>query len=150
GGFGGTLTWYGNSGFYVDAQAELTWFDSDLSSATLGKRLVKGNNGFGYGLGIEGGQKIGLQGNWSLTPQAQLSYASVDFDSFTDPYGAVVANDSSDSLTGRLGLSADYESEWKDKGGQSARSHAYGIANLYYDFLDGSAVDVSGTRLVSK
>ncbi|TGV71937.1 autotransporter outer membrane beta-barrel domain-containing protein, partial [Mesorhizobium sp. M00.F.Ca.ET.158.01.1.1] len=37
-GFGGTLTWYGNSGFYVDAQAELTWFDSDLSSATLGKR----------------------------------------------------------------------------------------------------------------
>ncbi|TIS85188.1 MAG: autotransporter outer membrane beta-barrel domain-containing protein, partial [Mesorhizobium sp.] len=90
-GFGGTLTWYGNSGFYVDAQAELTWFDSDLSSATLGKRLVKGNNGFGYGLGIEAGQKIGLQGNWSLTPQAQLSYSSVDFDSFTDPYGAVVA-----------------------------------------------------------
>ncbi|TJX50269.1 MAG: autotransporter outer membrane beta-barrel domain-containing protein, partial [Mesorhizobium sp.] len=112
-GFGGTLTWYGNSGFYVDAQAELTWFDSDLSSATLGNRLVKGNNGFGYGLGIEAGQKIGLQGNWSLTPQAQLSYSSVDFDSFTDPYGAVVANGGSDSLIGRLGLSADYESRWK-------------------------------------
>ncbi|AZO53359.1 autotransporter outer membrane beta-barrel domain-containing protein [Mesorhizobium sp. M8A.F.Ca.ET.057.01.1.1] len=149
-GFGGTLTWYGNSGFYVDAQAELTWFDSDLSSATLGNRLVKGNNGFGYGLGIEAGQKIGLQGNWSLTPQAQLSYSSVDFDSFTDPYGAVVANGGSDSLIGRLGLSADYESRWKDKTGRTSRSHVYGIGNLYYDFVDGSDVDVSGTVFSSK
>ncbi|TIU37182.1 MAG: autotransporter outer membrane beta-barrel domain-containing protein, partial [Mesorhizobium sp.] len=29
-------------------------------------------------------------------------------------------------------------------------SHVYGIANLYYDFLDGTDVDVSGTRLTSK
>ncbi|MGX5839465.1 autotransporter outer membrane beta-barrel domain-containing protein [Mesorhizobium sp. ArgA1] len=153
-GVGGTLTWYGKNGFYVDTQAELTWFDSDLESATLGRRLADGNNGFGYGLGIEAGQKIALQGRWSLTPQAQLSYASVDFDTFTDPFGAVVSNGSSDSLTGRLGLSADYENEWKNKAGQSSRSHVYGIANLYYDFLDGTDVGVSdvasSTRLVSK
>ena len=30
-GFGGTLTWYGNNGFYVDAQAQATWYDSDLT-----------------------------------------------------------------------------------------------------------------------
>ncbi|RAZ89625.1 autotransporter outer membrane beta-barrel domain-containing protein [Mesorhizobium hawassense] len=149
-GFGGTLTWYGKNGFYVDTQAELTWFDSDLSSATLGKKLADGNNGFGYGLGVEAGQKIALEGNWSLTPQAQLSYASVDFDNFTDPYGALVSNDDSDSLIGRLGLSADYESDWKDKTGRTSRSHVYGIANLYYDFLDGTDVDVSGTRLTSR
>ncbi len=149
-GFGGTLTWYGKNGFYVDTQAELTWFDSDLSSATLGRTLADGNNGFGYGLGIEAGQKIALQGNWSLTPQVQLSYASVDFDSLTDPYGALVSNDGSDSLIGRLGLSADYESEWKDKMDRTSRSHVYGIGNLYYDFLDGTHVDVSGTGLTSK
>ncbi|AZO28843.1 autotransporter outer membrane beta-barrel domain-containing protein [Mesorhizobium sp. M1B.F.Ca.ET.045.04.1.1] len=149
-GLGGTLTWYGKNGFYVDTQAELTWFDSDLSSATLGKKLADGNNGFGYGLGIEAGQKIALQGNWSLTPQAQLSYSSVDFDSFTDPYGALVSNVSSDSLIGRLGLSADYESEWKGKADRSSRSHVYGVANLYYDVLDGYDVDVSGAKLVSK
>jgi fibronectin-binding autotransporter adhesin len=149
-GFGGTLTWYGKNGFYIDTQAELTWFDSDLSSATLGSTLRKGNSGFGYGLGVEAGQKIALAGNWSLTPQAQLSYASVDFDTFTDPYGALVSNGSSDSLIGRLGLSADYESEWKGKAGQTSRSHVYGITNLYYDFLDGTDVDVSGTRLTSK
>ncbi|RUW75144.1 autotransporter outer membrane beta-barrel domain-containing protein [Mesorhizobium sp. M4B.F.Ca.ET.049.02.1.2] len=149
-GFGGTLTWYGKNGLYIDTQAELSWFDSDLSSATLGTKLADGNNGFGYGLGIETGRKVALHGNWSLTPQAQLSYASVDFDNFTDPYGALVSNDGSDSLVGRLGLSADYESEWKGQTGQSSRSHVYGIANLYYDFLDGSDVDVSGTRLVSQ
>ncbi|MGX9144307.1 autotransporter family protein [Mesorhizobium sp. 128a] len=153
-GVGGTLTWHGKNGFYVDTQAQLTWFDSDLESATLSRRLADGNNGFGYGLGIEAGQKIALQGRWSLTPQAQLSYASVDFDTFADPFGAVVSNGSSDSLTGRLGLSADYENEWKNEAGQSSRSHVYGIANLYYDFLDGTDVGVSdvasSTRLVSK
>ena len=35
-GFGGTLTWYGNSGFYVDAQAAATWYDTDLASTTFG------------------------------------------------------------------------------------------------------------------
>ncbi len=149
-GVGGTLTWYGKSGLYIDTQAQLTWFDSDLDSATLGRRLTDGNNGFGYSLGIEAGRKIALRGNWSLTPQAQLSYASVDYDTFTDPYGAVVSNSGSDSLVGRLGLSADYDSEWKDRAGQSSRSHVYGIANLYYDVLDGSDVDVSATRLTTE
>ncbi|MDR6635759.1 fibronectin-binding autotransporter adhesin [Phyllobacterium sp. 1468] len=149
-GFGGTLTWYGNNGFYIDAQAEATWYDSDIRSATLGSTLAKGNDGFGYALSMEAGQKIALDGNWSLTPQAQLAYSAVDFDDFTDPYGAVVALGNSDSLIGRLGLSADYESQWADAAGQVSRSHVYGIANLYYDFLDGSDVDVSGLSLVSQ
>jgi fibronectin-binding autotransporter adhesin len=91
-----------------------------------------------------------LQGNWSLTPQAQLAYASVDFDDFADPYGAAVSFGGSDSLIGRIGLSADYDSEWKDSAGQVSRAHVYGIANLYYDFLDGSDVKVSGISVASE
>ena len=34
--------------------------------------------------------------------------------------------------------------------GQTSRSHVYGITNLYYDFLDGTEVDVSGTSFVSE
>lgn len=30
-GFGGTLTWYGENGFYIDNQAQVTWYDSDLN-----------------------------------------------------------------------------------------------------------------------
>jgi fibronectin-binding autotransporter adhesin len=149
-GFGGTLTWYGTSGFYVDAQSELTWYDSDLSSGTLGTALAGSNDGFGYGLSIEAGQKIALNSNWSLTPQAQLAYSSVDFNDFIDPFGAVVSLEDANQLVGRAGLSADYEDQWVDAAGQVTRAHVYGIANLYYDFLDGSDVGVSGVSVVSK
>ncbi|MBY5648459.1 autotransporter outer membrane beta-barrel domain-containing protein [Rhizobium leguminosarum] len=149
-GFDGTLTWYGKSGFYVDTQAAVTWYDSDLKSSTLQTSLANGNDGFGYGLSIEAGQKIALTSQWSLTPQAQLAYSSVRFESFTDAYGADVSLDDGDNLTGRLGVSADFDSEWKDASGKTSRSTLYGIANLYYDFLDGSDVDVSGTSVVSE
>ncbi|HWK69173.1 MAG TPA: autotransporter-associated beta strand repeat-containing protein [Rhizobiaceae bacterium] len=149
-GIGGTLTWYGESGFYADAQAQLTWYDSDITSATLGTRLAEGNGGFGHALGIEAGQKIAIGGNWSLTPQGQLAYSSVSFDDFTDRYGAAVSLGDSDRLTGRLGLSADYEEKWIDAAGMASRAHLYGIGNLYYDFLGRSDVDVSGVALSSR
>ncbi|WSH63399.1 autotransporter outer membrane beta-barrel domain-containing protein [Rhizobium ruizarguesonis] len=149
-GFDGTLTWYGNNGFYVDTQAGVTWYESDLKSSTLHTTLADGNDGFGYGLSVEAGQKIALTDQWSLTPQVQLAYSSVRFDDFTDAYGAAVSLDDGDSLTGRLGISADYDRDWKDASGRTSRAKLYGIANLYYDFLDGSNVDVSGTSLVSE
>ncbi|MBZ9709428.1 autotransporter-associated beta strand repeat-containing protein [Mesorhizobium sp. ESP7-2] len=149
-GVGGSLTWFGDSGFYVDTQAQATWYDSDIRSATLGTTLADGNNGFGYALSVETGQKVALTGKWSLTPQAQLAYSSVRFDTFTDKFGAVVSHGSDDSLIGRLGVSADYEDQWADSAGQVSRTHIYGIANLYYDFLDGTDVDVSGVRLISQ
>ncbi|MGP4753324.1 autotransporter family protein [Agrobacterium pusense] len=149
-GVGSTLTWYGNSGLYIDAQAHLTWYDSDLHSKDLNRTVSKGNDGFGYALSVETGQKIDLGARWSLTPQAQFSYSSVRFNDFTDPYGAAVSLGDGDTLIGRLGLSIDRDREWKDPAGQMSRSSFYGIANLYYDVLDGSNVDVSGTRFVSE
>ncbi|MGO8264465.1 autotransporter outer membrane beta-barrel domain-containing protein, partial [Rhizobium ruizarguesonis] len=68
--------------------------------------------------------------------------SSVRFYDFTDQYGAAVSLDYGDSLTGRLGISADYDSYWKDASGKIRRSKLYGIVNLYYNFLDGSDVDV--------
>ncbi len=149
-GFDGTLTWYGNGGFYLDTQAGVTWYESDLKSSTLHTTLADGNDGFGYGFSIEAGQALALTDQWSLTPQAQLAYSSVRFDDFTDAYGAAASLDDGDGLTGRLGISADYDRDWKDASGRTSRARLYGIANLYYDFLDGSKVDVSGTSLVSE
>ncbi|MGK9286653.1 autotransporter-associated beta strand repeat-containing protein [Sinorhizobium meliloti] len=149
-GFGGTLTWYGNGGLYVDGQAQATWYDSDLTSATLGRTLADGNDGFGYGLSIETGQKIALRSNWSITPQAQLVYSSVRFSDFTDPFDARVSLDDGEFLIGRIGLSADYESEWRGATGQMNRAHVYGVANLYYDFLGRTTTDVAGARFTSE
>jgi fibronectin-binding autotransporter adhesin len=145
-GLGATLTWYGNEGFYLDAQGKLTWFDSTLDSETLGTTIVSGNAGFGYALGIEAGQQIALGENWSVTPQAQLAYSAVDFDEFVS-YGSTVALKSGDSLLGRLGISVDHESAWQDAAGST---RLYGIANLTYEFLEGTATSIGGDTLSSK
>lgn len=149
-GFGGTLTWLDRSGFYADGQAALSWFDSDLTSDTAGLGLVDGNGGFGYALSVETGRKFDLKPGWTVTPQAQLIYSNVDFDRFTDAFGAEVSLGSADSLRGRLGLSVDSDRNWKDEGGKLRRSHLYGIANLYYEFLDASRVDVSGVSFETR
>lgn len=150
-GVGGTLTWYGAGGLYVDGQAQLVRYEADIVSDDTGTTLVEGNDAFGYGLSLEAGQKVALDDNWSLTPQAQLSYSAVRFSDFTDQFGGAVSlGDGGDTLVGRLGLSADYEADWQDESGESKQTHLYGVANLYYDFLDGSSVDVSGTAFASQ
>ncbi|MCJ8149968.1 autotransporter family protein [Shinella sedimenti] len=149
-GLGGSLTWYGDTGFYVDAQANATWYDSDLFSSTSGRNLVTGNDGIGYAFGLEAGQQIALGGNWSLTPQAQLAYSSVDYDDFKDVFGSDVALRGSRDVKGRLGISADYEDSWKDAANQTSRLHAYGIANLYYNFQAEAHTRLSGVSLSSE
>ncbi|SDA90609.1 autotransporter outer membrane beta-barrel domain-containing protein [Mesorhizobium qingshengii] len=149
-GVSGSLTWYGAEGFYLDGQAQVIWYDSNLDSATAGQRLADGNNGVGYALGVEAGKRIMLDPSWSLTPQAQLAWSSVDFDSFTDAFGARVALGSGDSLLGRLGLSLDHQTQWQDRTGRGGRTNVYGLANLYYDFEDGSSVDLAGSSLSSR
>jgi len=148
-GLGGTLTWYASEGFYLDAQGKLNWFDSTLSADLLDGPLVSGNAGFGYALSLEAGRQLALGDGWSVTPQAQLAYSSVDFEDF-DSYGSTVALQSGDSLLGRLGLSADYESEWQDTAGETGKTHLYGIANLSYEFLDGTATSVGADTLVNE
>ncbi|KAB0268127.1 autotransporter outer membrane beta-barrel domain-containing protein [Microvirga brassicacearum] len=143
-GVGGTLTWYGHNGFYADGQAQAIRFDSDIASTLIGRTVASGNDGSGYALSGETGQRLGLGAGWSMTPQAQLAYSAVDFDGFTDFFGARVTSSDGDSLKGRLGLSADFESA-----GETGRSKVYGIANLYYEFLDGTAASVAGVTFAN-
>lgn len=149
-GFGGTLTWYGDNGFYLDGQAQATWYRSDLSSDSAGIGLADGNHGFGYALSLETGKKIQIDEQWSWTPQGQLAYSNVDFDSFREPFGTNVSLHDGDSLQGRLGLSFDRQNAWQNNRGLTDRIHAYGIANLYYEFLDGVSVELAGTRFTSR
>jgi outer membrane autotransporter protein len=149
-GFGGTLTWYGDNGFYLDAQGQVTWYNSDLNSGGGKRSLVGGNDGFGYALSMETGKKIALDPSWSLTPQAQLVYSSVDFESFDDAFGARVGLDNGDSLQGRLGVALDHENAWYNADGMIDRTNVYAIANLYYEFLEGTKVNVSGTNFTSQ
>jgi len=151
-GFGldGSMTWYGKAGLYLDAQASATWYDSDLSSSAVAGGGISGNDGFGYAFGLEAGQQIALGVNWSVTPQAQLTYSRIDYDDFTDPFGGAVSLKDAHKLRGRLGMSADYENSWADRNGQTRRLHAYGVANLYYDLQSNSDVRVSGVKFTTE
>ena len=145
-GLGGSLTWLSSNGWYADAQGEAIWYDSDLSSDDSGT-LVSNNDGFGYALSVEGGKKVSVSENWTVTPQAQLRYAKVDFDGFIGPNGEEVSFDDAASLKLRVGLALDRDCIWTNEGG-SQRSHLYAIANIYREFEGKSRVDVSGTPLV--
>ena len=150
-GFGGTLTWYSDNGFYIDNQAQVTWYRSDLSYQGGQETLTDGkNNGFGYSLSSEIGKRFALDEHWSLTPQAQLHYSGVDFDGFTDVFDAAVSKERAASLQARLGLSADYQNSWRNEQGGLNRSTIYGIANLYNEFLNGTQVDVASVRFTNK
>jgi fibronectin-binding autotransporter adhesin len=148
-GLGGSLTWYGAEGFYLDGQANVTWHDSTLASSTAATRLVSGNGGFSYGLSLEAGQQLQLTENWSVTPQAQVSYSGASHYAFTDAYGAAVSLTEGNDLKVRLGLSADYQNTWTDEAGETSRLHAYGITNLYYDALPDSRTNLAGVELTS-
>ena len=139
---GSTLTWYHGSGFYLDAQSMFTLFNSDLSSDALGVIKNK-NHGQGIGLSLEAGYDMPVSENWFLTPQAQLSYTRVAFDSFhQERYDTYIALKSGDDLTGRLGLAINYRNLWEQSNRQMSRMQFYGIANLYYGFLDGTRVSL--------
>jgi len=146
---GATLTWYGHGGFYADAQAQASWYDSDLDSDVLG-RLVDDSDGSGEALSLEVGQRLPIGGGFSLTPQAQITYSNVRFNAFFDPSDAIVSSEDGDSLRGRLGLSLDHQRRWQRRSGGAAQTHVYGVASLEYEMRDGSRVDVSGAPLLRR
>lgn len=134
---GATLSWFGPQGFYVDGRVQVTWFDSKLTSAVLGK-LAEDNKGTGQAYSIEVGKRAPIGGSLSVTPQIQTIYSTVGFDRFTDPNDAAVSSKLGDSLKTRWGISLDR---------QDSRSHVYGVVNLSYEWLDGTITGVSGTPI---
>ncbi|HIG17355.1 MAG TPA: autotransporter outer membrane beta-barrel domain-containing protein, partial [Candidatus Handelsmanbacteria bacterium] len=134
-GVGGTITWYGSDGFYTDAQAEVTWYESQLKAHDLANG-VEDVDGRGYAVSMEIGQQMGGYNGMILTPQAQLYYSAVDIDSFTGAYSDDVAFNKGESLLARMGLALEQQSQWLDANGTPMRGNVYAIANIYHEFLN--------------
>ncbi|MBV6304833.1 autotransporter outer membrane beta-barrel domain-containing protein [Candidimonas humi] len=136
-GLGLNATWLGKNGLYADAVGQFTWYDSDLSN-----KSGTGNQGWSGAASLELGKRFGLGSGWALVPQTQLAWTHVDFDSYTDNSGNKISLGKGDSLQGRIGVRVEKQSE------SAARDlQLYGIANLEYEFLNGTSVEVSGTTL---
>ncbi|WP_206243896.1 autotransporter outer membrane beta-barrel domain-containing protein [Novosphingobium terrae] len=134
---GGTLSWFGPQGFYIDGRAQVNWYDSRLTSSVLGS-LVDGNKGRGEAYSLEIGKRWPVGGHLSVTPQVQMVYSTIGFDGFTDPNGASVTSRLGDSLKSRWGISLDR---------QDGSSHLYAVASLSYEWLNGTVTDVSGAAI---
>jgi fibronectin-binding autotransporter adhesin len=142
-GLGTTLTWYGVTGLYVDGQAQVNRYSSDLNSDLLGS-LTHDNKGSGEAFSIEAGKRISFGERFGITPQFQIVYSNVRFDRFTDRSAADVAAEKNDNLKTRWGVALDHQNAW-----DSGRSRIYGIANVSYQWLDGMRTLVSGTPIIN-
>ncbi len=147
-GGGASLTWYGENGLYIDAQTKLNWYKNDFESDTLKQTVVKDAKGFGYALSLETGKRFTLNDYWTLTPQAQLTWSSLDLDSFTDRFDAVARFKRDNYLTARLGVTADYANIWQGDDGHAQAVHFYSSANLYQTLVNGAKnINISGVQI---
>lgn len=145
-GFGGALTWYGDNGFYVDAQTQVSWYKTDLYSDLTRKNHVSDHNNAGYGFGIEVGKRIQYNDFWSFTPQAQLTYSGLNLKDYTDFYDARVHHSNENDVLGRIGLATNYENAWQDAAGFTRKLDLYGMIGVQQNFTGNSnLILVSGT-----
>ncbi|WP_340610706.1 autotransporter outer membrane beta-barrel domain-containing protein [Xenorhabdus bharatensis] len=142
---GTTSTWHDNNGFYLDGLAQFSYFNSDLNSKTAGQYLGNKKSAFGYALSLESGRRIDLTPTWSLTPQTQLVYSSIDMKDFDDRFGTKIRFDQSNNMKLRVGATIDYSQKWYDEQNQDEKaSNLYGLFNLRQELLGrNDVVDVA-------
>jgi outer membrane autotransporter protein len=145
-GIGGGVTWYSPGGAYADAQMSFNWLEADITSDALGELSGGDIDGTVWAMSIEGGYRHEMSPNYYVVPQAQLIYADAEFDDFTDPFGADVSVDDGDSLVGRFGVAIEYQ-DLPAGDGDVTRLQAYGLANVYYEFMGDTGVSVDGIDL---
>jgi outer membrane autotransporter protein len=149
-GLGGGVTWYSPSGAYADGQFTYNWLDNEIVSDALGPLSGGEFDGEVWAISLEGGYRYEMSTNYYVVPQAQLIYADADFDDFTDPFGGDVSVDDGDSLVGRLGVAIEYMNLTNTDDGNLTRLQAYGIANVYYEFMGDTGVTVDSVSLTDE
>ena len=103
---GATLTSFGPRAYIQMAVPSSPGSTASSSRACFGK-LADSNKGTGQAYSVEIGKRTLVGGKLSVTPQIQMVYSTVGFDTFTDPNGATVSSRLGDSLKTRWGLSID-------------------------------------------
>lgn len=132
----GTLTYADISGAYVDAQLKVSNGSMDIYG-------VNGVDTSARMFSVEGGRKFETGHGWTVTPQAQITFASVDFDDFTGQDGEVVSDEDGESTNLRVGASA--QRGWENANGDFGTFYMTG--NLHKTIDGYVSVDVSGSEI---
>ncbi len=131
-------------GIHVDVQAALTRYEVDLKSAVRGA-LKDGVKGQGFAVGVEAGQRMGMERGMFLTPRVGLMWSKVALDDFAEEVmdGARVSVGDAESLKGRAG--AGVEKVLSGVAGMDSR--LFGSLDVEQEFSKETEVKVSDTVL---
>lgn len=121
-------TQIGNKGHYLDLVTKVGYLSSDYKT-TYGDSADFDN--WAFSAGAEYGRKKALGNEWFVEPQAQLTYYFLKGDNYTTKNGAIVNQDNTDNLVGRLGavLTKEYDKETRNP------KRFYVKASVQHDFL---------------
>ena len=142
-----------NSGsMYADAQLQHATFSSDLKAE--GESVQSNHDATSWGAALELGYKLppALHGI-SFTPQAQLTWSSIDFDAFTDAADERISLADGETLSARLGIAAERSLNLAGFGGAGGIGANAGSFRAALDVLlplDGeTAANLGDSRLFS-
>ena len=124
---------------YVDAQAEVTWYEADFRSSLRGG-LKTDVSGRGHALGVEVGRRYEA-GGMALTSRARLAHSKVSMEDFTDSVGARVSLEDGRSLRGGAGVA------WEMNPGGASGSRVFGSLDVEREFSPETKTVVSKTDL---
>ena len=134
-------TWE-NDGVYFDGQLQYASFTNDIKTAhekltDANASTVSAGLEVGYGMDIDG---------FFVTPSAQIMFADVELEDFTDSSGNAVSLEDGETLTGRIGVAV--ESEWEGVLPDELllRAHANVLAHLEGEV----GIRVAGMEMVSE
>ncbi|KWT71944.1 hypothetical protein APY04_0227 [Hyphomicrobium sulfonivorans] len=131
--WGAYWTHYTPENAYVDALLLGSWYDIDAKSNRIDKLTT---NGAAFGASLEGGYPVYTgPGGFSIEPQAQLAYQTVNLSSGSDA-AAQVHFDNVNSLVGRVGVrfAQDFGTPTWLTGAPSTFT-AWVRPNFWYEFL---------------
>lgn len=99
-GVGATLTYAGQSGWYLDFVGLYSWLDASGQSF---RGIEARFDGTSMAASLEGAYPIAVFGNWTLEPQAQLVWQRVKFSPSDDDFSRIEF-DAFEALAARVGM----------------------------------------------
>ena len=125
-GIGGTATWYGEDGSYIDLQTQINLIDSEFKTDNLGL-LMDEVNSTALILSFETGRSFEMSEQLTATPSVQLSWGRVGTTDFVTSQRQLVKFGNDGGLMGRIGLGLTYSED---------DYSIHFLGNLYYDTMD--------------
>ena len=128
-GIGGTATWYGAAGAYVDIQGQYNIISTDFVVGDNVGALINGEDASSVVVGVEIGKRHEINDKFSVLSSGQMSWGRVDVSDFVTANSQPVKFGGDDSgISARFGAQVDYA--------YSNEYQGYVLANVHYDTYD--------------